>query len=217
MENIPLRGDEYFNELNEKYRGCMNEIKLRVHVIEGFINSDWHAHYLISTAESIALQFRKTLELIALASLVANREEYAKQRASFRTDWKADKIIEVLKEVNPWFYPDPVTPEHLANGDVSSLRQKSESEEYLTKDDYTLLLNKCSDLLHATNPYAPTKKTYKRFLDEAPRWARKIVSLLEYHFVHSIKSGEVLFLVEMNGIDHPVGLITLEKKDSSRN
>ena len=119
---------EYLDELGEKYVGCMNEIKLRIDVIQGFLENKWNAHYLVSTAECTALQFRKILELVALASLVANREEYAKQRTSFRTDWKANKIIKDLEKVNPWFYPNPTKPERLANGDVSSLRQKSESD-----------------------------------------------------------------------------------------
>ena len=191
----------------------MNEIKLRIDVIRGFLENDWNAHYLIATVECIALQFRKILELVALASLVANREEYAKQRTGFRKDWKANKIIEDLEKVNPWFYPIPTKPKRLANGDVSSLRQKSESDGYLTKDDYSILFDKCSDLLHATNPYAPTKNPYKRFMDDAPKWASKVVSLLEYHAIYSPKSGDVLYLVEMNGIDHPVRLIRLVKTD----
>ena len=208
-----MNSDEYHDELNVKYRSCMNEIKLRIHVIQGFLTNEWNAHYLISTAECIALQFRKTLELVALGSLVANREEYAKQRASFRKDWNAKKILEVLEGVNPWFYPIPTTPERLANGDVSGLREKSMSGEYLTKDDYILLLDNCSDLLHATNPYAPTKKTYRQFVDEAPMWASRIVSLLEYHVIHPHNFGGVLYLVEMNGVDHPMGLIKLVKTD----
>ena len=42
---------------------------------------------------------------IALASLVANREEYAKQRANFSTDWNAKRIVDTLERINPKFYP----------------------------------------------------------------------------------------------------------------
>ena len=78
-----MSDDDYAGELREKYLGCMREIKHRTDVIQRFLSQEIHARYLASTAECIALQFRKTLELIALASLVANREEYAKQRANF--------------------------------------------------------------------------------------------------------------------------------------
>ena len=84
-----MSDDKYAGELREKYLGCMREIKRRTDVIQRFLGQELHARYLASTAECIALQFRKTLELIALASLVANRKEYAKQRANFSTDWNA--------------------------------------------------------------------------------------------------------------------------------
>ena len=102
-----MSGDKYTNELSEKYLGCMREIKYRTDVIQRFLRQEWSAGYLASTAECIALQFRKTLELIALASLVANREEYAKQRANFSTDWNAKMIINTLDNVNPRFTPCP--------------------------------------------------------------------------------------------------------------
>ena len=56
-------------EVLEKYANCMEEIKRRREVIEGFLEHQFHSKFLITTVESIALQLRNILELIALASL----------------------------------------------------------------------------------------------------------------------------------------------------
>ena len=54
-----------------KYADCMEEIKKRTEVVNGFFTGKCHAMYVQTTAESVSLQIRKILELIALASLAA--------------------------------------------------------------------------------------------------------------------------------------------------
>ena len=61
-----------------KYTDCMEEIKRRTEVVNCFLTRKCHAMYVQTTAESVSLQIRKILELIVLASLAANRSEYAK-------------------------------------------------------------------------------------------------------------------------------------------
>ena len=74
------------------YCDQMEEIKKRTEVVTCFINRICDAKYDVPTAECIALQLRKILELIALASLVANKEEYARQHANFASHWQAKKF-----------------------------------------------------------------------------------------------------------------------------
>ena len=131
-----------------------------------------------TTAESIALQIRKILELIALASLAANRTEYAKHRKNFQTDWNGKLILEALEKANPKFYPKPnkqvVEPN---TGKVASLEDVKSG--FLTKDDYMTLYDACCSLLHADNPLSPKSKAAERFLADAPSWMEKIRRLLE--------------------------------------
>ena len=144
--------DTYAAELRDKYLRCMKDIKYRVDVIHRLIIKELDVGYVASTAESIALQFRKILEHIALASLVANRDEYAKQRANFRRDWHATRIMETLASVNPKFYPDP-TQSVAVDDPVVDYAFKT-VDGYLTQDEYVVLYDECSVMLHAANPYA---------------------------------------------------------------
>ena len=199
-----MSSDKYVNELSEKYLGCMREIKHRADVIQGFLRKEWHAGYLASTAECIALQFRKTLELIALASLVANREEYAKQRANFSTDWNAKRIVDTLETVNSQFYPVPTKParmtaDHVADYDLQPV------SDYLTRDDYILLLDKCGDMLHAANPYSESQPPYSQFISEAPEWMRKTMALLNHHHIYPLDTDR-MFVVQMGRPDQNVSL-----------
>lgn len=64
-----MSADEYAS----KYIDCMEEIKLRTKVIYGFIDNTCTAMYVQTTSECVALQVRKILELIALASIAEGR------------------------------------------------------------------------------------------------------------------------------------------------
>lgn len=94
---------QYINE----YAECMEEIKKRIEVIRAFLDGRCNALYKQTTAEPICLQVRKKLELIALVSLVANKEEYGKNRANFTKDRHAKRILQSVEEINPNFYPFP--------------------------------------------------------------------------------------------------------------
>jgi hypothetical protein len=66
-----------------KYSNLMEEIKVRMSVFDFFTAGDGHALYKPTTIESTCLQLRKVLELIAMASLVANKEAYSNVHKNF--------------------------------------------------------------------------------------------------------------------------------------
>ena len=207
-----MSGDNYADELTDKYLGCMREIKRRIDVIQRFLGQELHAGYLASTAECVALQFRKTLELIALASLVANREEYAKQRANFSTDWNAKRIVDTLNCINPRFYPVPTKSVRLGAEDLVDYDFQPVSE-HLTRDDYILLFDKCSELLHAANPYSDSEPPCGQFMNEAPEWLRKTMALLNHHEIYPLDT-DLMFVVQMGRADQNVSLTQFVKVGS---
>src|SRR5208337_4485333 len=93
------------SEVIERYCDCMVEIKLRMEVVTGFLLGTVSAKYLPPNVESVCLQFRKILELIALGSLVAHKEDYSRQRANFAQDWHASKILKANRKTQPGILP----------------------------------------------------------------------------------------------------------------
>lgn len=97
--------------------------------------------------ESMFLQLRKVLELIAFGSLTANQAKYAAAHAQFEKHWKAAKILKDLETVNPDFYPRPAK--------LTKVPVKGEAANYalltdgfLTKDEFVFLYDISSAVIH---------------------------------------------------------------------
>jgi hypothetical protein len=70
--------DGQFSEVIARYCECMEEVKLRIEVVRVLLSGRFSLKYLPPLVESVCLQIRKILELIALASLVAVKDEYSR-------------------------------------------------------------------------------------------------------------------------------------------
>lgn len=181
-------------DILNKYANCMEEIKKRTAVVHGFLRRELHAIYLQTTVESICLQIRKILEVLALASLVANKSAYEKHRRNFQRDWNGKRILEMLDKANPNFYPYPseqvISPE---SGEVVEVRRITSG--YLSRTDYEDLYDKCCDILHASNPFSGRQQEIQSFLDDTPAWMEKIRVLLNHHHVQLIDERVQLWVL----------------------
>src|SRR5689334_20024719 len=120
----------------EIYRECMTRVRDRVRDIwwltqQNFGERDYMRHELFGA------HFRKVLELIAFASLAANKSLYAQKHKNFDSHWKAVKMLEALEKINPDFYPKPVG--NLVKKEGGGLHLPSKPGGYLTRDDFVEL------------------------------------------------------------------------------
>src|SRR5437868_15459887 len=90
----------------DQYCTLMEEVKLRTKVINAFLEGNAGAVYKATNIESIYLQLRKIVELIAFGSLVANREALSQLYTEFSKLWNARRLLEDIERVNPGFYPE---------------------------------------------------------------------------------------------------------------
>jgi SEC-C motif-containing protein len=169
-----------------QYCGYMEWVKQRIEAIKSMgsspIKNRLHGFIQI---ESIYLQFRKILELIAMGSLLNNKEEYAKARANFDSDWNARRILENLAKVNPDFYPKPIVD---VNGDFQPVQGA------LTKDDFVTVYDRCGEVLHTANPFGKTID-YQQMSNEITGWLSKTMMLLNQHQLFMLDDG--FWLVQM--------------------
>jgi hypothetical protein len=171
----------------EKYCGLMEEIKLRMNVVEFFISGRGHALYEPPTIESATLQLRKILELIAFSSLLANREAYSAVYARVSKTWNAGDLLRELEDVNPEFYPVPVVQVPSTKPGVFMEHKKRTPIDYLTKDDFREVYGRCGVMAHAANPLGKGID-YPYFKRKVPEWARQIVNLLNGHEIHLLNN-----------------------------
>lgn len=165
-----------------KYCDLMEEVKLRIAVIDYFIYGQGHALYQPPTLESACLQLRKVLELIAFGSLVANADAYTLIYAKVSKKWQAADLLQELDKVNPDFYPVPVieVPSN-APGVIHQLQTRE--GDYLTKAEFPEVYGRCGVMAHAANPYGKGID-YAYYQKILPSWRTRIINLLNNHEMH---------------------------------
>jgi hypothetical protein len=163
----------------EKYCGVMEEIKLRVEVVQFFLAGKANALYAPTIIESASLQIRKILELIAFGSLVANKDAYTTVYAKVSKAWNAGEILSELGKVNPNFYPVPVLEVPSTRAGIER-ELKNRDPDYLTKTEFEEVYGRCGGVAHAANPYGKGIDFvyYHRMV---PLWLVKIMNLLNTH------------------------------------
>jgi hypothetical protein len=72
-----------------QYCNCMEEVRQRVTLVHSILTRSVSTGYPAFDLETTFLQLRKILEVIAFASLTANKDVYSAAYATFATHWNA--------------------------------------------------------------------------------------------------------------------------------
>lgn len=164
---------------------------MRLSVLRSFAAGAADTTYVRINTESMCLQLRKVLELIAFSTLVSHREAYSKVRQDIAKDWHGNRILKAVEKINPAFYPRPVNGwverkpghprfEHLRGG-------------YLSQSQFAKLYDRCGELLHSTNPFAKAK-SFTSFSRKCPEWTLRIEKLILEHTVSLSPHGDLLWV-----------------------
>lgn len=182
------------DKAQDKYRAILIEIKRRTAVIDAFLSGSAHAVYLPTTVESVCLQVRKILELIAFSSLVANIDLYSKQYEKFSENWNAKFMLRDMERVNPEFYPRPIIQNP---GKMPGVKSDfaDRKDDYLTVDLFIKVYEKCGAIMHADNPYG-SKVDYDYYHNATKEWRTRIVNLLNAHTIKLV-GDKNLYLFQM--------------------
>lgn len=142
--------------------------------------------------ESATLQMRKALEAFAYAAIAPNKSQYVAYRAQadknpdFRKDFNARAILNFLAEINPDFYPVPVTaPIALSPGTWHFDRRNDNS---LSKKKFEKFYDRLGKHLHADNPWG-NSKNQNNLAKDIPEIIAATRKLLSWHFT-SIRTPE---------------------------
>ena len=165
------------------YADRMKDIVKRTEVIDAFLDRRISALYVPTTVESIYLQFRNILELIATASLIVNENARVALNEEGRRKWHAGDILDAVEEVNPdFFYPKPVRAKK-SRLPGAKYGHRDFKGDCLTREKFTTLYDVCSKTIHTVNPFDSKAhtKNYDRLLEDAKKWRARIHSLLIHH------------------------------------
>ena len=199
-------------EAVQKYCTLMAEIKRRTTVAAALANGMTHVVYKATTIESIYLQYRKMLELIALGSLVANKEVFSKVYQDFAKYWNAELLVKDIERLNPDFYPRPIIQTPSSQPGVK-MEWADRPNDFLTKDDLIKLYKKCGAIMHSGNPYG-SQVDYGYYESTVPHWGTRIMNLLNAHYIRLLRDPN-LYLIQVGSKDEApsyCAFAPLEKK-----
>lgn len=208
---------QYNEEVNlmqpdvDRYIRVMSEIKWRTEIVMHIERNDrdnkdkddpslWRYESLIPypvKIETVALQIRRIIESIALASLVANEPLYKEQEERIKTFWKLQQIFEYIEKRNADFYPKPIKQfQHRYERNIESKIEFIE-EGFMTRNMCVDVYKKCSNILHPQNPFVEDKDSdYEKFYSQVPDWINQIVQLLDCHVFRLVDSND-FYVVHM--------------------
>jgi hypothetical protein len=185
------------NNDTKLYISCMEETRDRLNFVKNLAAGNRIAGPQIIEQELVFLQLRKILELIAFASLTANREKYAAAHSKFATFWRAKEMLKDLEKINPDFYPRPVQTPQLQNG----IKHMAAVDVFLTKDDFISLYDVANEFLHVGNPFT-MKDPVIRMRYNVRQWLERIQALLALHIMHLVEGNVWVVQVPEEGPVH---------------
>ncbi len=176
------------------YISVMEEIKRRTKVIYALLYQDANVVYRATQIESMVLQVRIITELIALASLTANKKLFQVNKLKFEKHWHPAKILKDIEALNPNFYP--ISIKEVPSKKKGIKRNLIEVKTgFLTRAELISVHGHCGNLLHARNPYGKCVN-YDWYEGHIPEWMQKIKVLLNCHQIKLLKN-DVFYLVHM--------------------
>jgi hypothetical protein len=153
------------------YANSMAVIRDRINKVQTILAGKMGTGDKDMDAELIFTQFRKVTESLAYALLAANKVSYASKHKDISTVWKAKELFRRLEAVNEDFYPVGILAPLIH---CEGLKHFARVEDgFLTKDDFAVLYNGSSGVLHARNPYS-TKDPTINVKYTAHEWVSRI-------------------------------------------
>ena len=196
------------------YTAVMQEIKRRTSLARALHARELTVHHKATHVESMVLQIRMILELIALGALAAHRSLFEEQQKKFASHWEPLRILRDLEKLNPSFYPQPVVEKTSSiPGVVNDLEDLRSG--FLTRDELIEIHGRCGNVLHARNPYGKPLD-YALYERAVPNWLNQIIALLNCHKIHMHGDDSRFYLVHMHEArDDSVRMYTFARDSGS--
>ena len=175
----------------------MEEVRDRVNLVKSVGAHRVTTGREVFDVELVFLQLRKILELVAFASLSANKEKYSAAHEKFAAHWKAKLMLQELEKINPDFYPMPIGQPQLQADGVKHC--PAITEGFLTRTDFELLYDIASQFVHTRNPFCP-KDPMLRMPYSMKDWISRIQALLALHIMHLVDGKKWIVQIPEEGV-----------------
>lgn len=176
-----------------KYIELMKELKRRDEVLLLLLEGKASLKYQITQFEGMFLQLRRILEIIAMSPILINEDQFRTISKKPEYEWRIKNIMNQLEELNTDYFPKPIT---IINNQGKPDKFIDRKNGYLTKDDLISAYDKCSDILHTTNPLRrPNTIKFDKEREFISSTRNKIRLLLNPHIIKSIIDDGFFYIV----------------------
>lgn len=185
---------------NVVYANCMDKVRQRINAVRWLVataRSFQSEHFLIT--EGVFVQFRKTLELIAFASLSAHRKQYSEAYANYQLHWRAKDMLKVVGALNPDFYPIPLLPP-VKTGE-NTWHFPGYVQNALSQEEFEQLYDVCGEILHMRNPFS-TRDPVTNIGYSVDEWVARVERLLAWHSVQLLDGQRWVCQIPNEGLVH---------------
>ena len=162
-------------EFEEYVRG-LERIKRDVEKIQTIKNSkDTQEDKL----EDIIPSLKRILERIVYGCLGVQIPVYGKTASNRR--WRNKKASQLIKEVDPEFYPSPNLDR---GGPYTKITRGVQDSDALTKDQWITAWDFVNQVQHVQNPASEKRKPdVRKSLENALKWTQRAINLLSHHSI----------------------------------
>lgn len=171
----------------QKYLNLMVEAKYRLIEITKLCQEFDRLHKTTDDVlfDSICLQVRKIVEIVAMSSLVSNKEAFENVQSNVEKAWNGIDIIKEIERYTPHVFPEvsykyeKINPNEL----VKYYQNLKQTKDVLNKDKFCDIYKKCGAALHTNNPYNDKRRTKQEILKSLPKWITLIFNTLAIHTI----------------------------------
>ena len=185
-----------FRDEVDLYLDCMYELRRLCSFIQKYLSNreNLTKDNLRLTIEVVSLQYRKLFELIAMSSLVTNKRRFTKKHGSILKGYRPKGIMNMVKGMNPNFYPIPVELNLTDNSKTYNFVKRE--GVFLSEKELCRAWNLCSNYLHTNNPFKPRLEATV-IMDSFVDWMPKIMNLYYNHAIQLFDSDKH-FIVDID-------------------
>jgi|ERR1700722_3726083 hypothetical protein len=178
------------------YCDFMVEVRIGIGIVQSVLDGAITIGIDGCNTERIFLQLRKTMEVIAFASLSANRAKYSTVHANFAKHWKAKDLLGALEKVSSHFYPVPLEPPQTTPLGIKHFALVPDG--FMTKAEFASLYDVCSEVLHKRNPYTEGDAVIT-IEYSVQKWVDRIQRLLGCHSVELANGDQWIVIIPNEG------------------
>jgi hypothetical protein len=204
---------KYYNQITkEKYLLCMSDVRDRTDVCQHLLATGQELMTDNLRSEFVALQLRRILEQIAIASFVANKLSYEKANQKLGAHVPIRNVVKNLSDLNPDFFPKPYKMKLDASGENSHHADYLPlAADPLTEKELLRAHDRCNKSLHSRNPFHSeiNPNDQLKYFSEI---LRKSILLLSEHLVSPVGTTDKFYFIMSSPPDGDPNIIHISPK-----